>query len=129
MAPDQAGSFEMTTHVSSLVAGSPTLLQALSTPLVIEKKIQGMIEDTIAALNPMDFNWYQKKKIRYAIKLLERIGNRGIDCKKDIEKNIRDLLTVAEIVTKAENTDETDIRFQIDALLSIQMTAFYCFNL
>ena len=127
LAPDQAGSFVMTTRISALVGGNPVTLPELNTPLDVRTDSPGMIEEITNALNVLDVNHGDRWKVLKAVKLLQKLRPFENIGQVHLKKNIYGLLKAARYAAMIGSGDADIIREQMDRLLAIYEARLYDF--
>jgi hypothetical protein len=126
LTPDQAGAYTLKTDVEIKDGGAFCVSQSLSTDIVVDKDTQTMAGDIMAALKALSVTGKKdKENLKTAIRQMEDVQRREIVKKKDVEKNIDDILQAINSLLSISSNDVTEIRLMMDRLLKMWEGKWY----
>lgn len=106
--------------------GAYRFFQSLSTDIVVDKDTQTVAGDIMAALKALSVTRKKDKEyLKTAIRQMEDVQRREIVKKKDVEKNIDDILQAINSLLSITSNDVTEIRLMMDRLLKMWEGRWY----
>ena len=120
LTPGHVGTSTLKTDVEIKEAGTYRLFQSLSTDIVVDQDTRTMAGDILAALKALSVTGKEdKESLKLAVRQVENLQSREIVRKKDIEKNIDDILQAINSLLAISSKDVTEIRLLMDRLLKM----------
>ena len=100
--------------------------QSLSLDIEVDKDIQTITRDIMGALRALSVTGKKNKEyLKLAIREMEEVQRREIIRRKDVEKNIDDMLQAINFLLSINSTDITEIRSMMDRLLKMWEGKWY----
>ncbi len=122
LAPDEKGTYTVTTDVGYLEEGSYKPYQSLSVEIKVDKESYTLINDILYSLSMAgtalsDGN--ESAKTAEAMRYIEGVRDRVVYTKDDLEYNIRDVLKAVDAISAIKLVDTREIRLDMDRLIGI----------
>ena len=118
--PDTKGKYTLTSDVSYSEEGIWKPYQTLTLDINIERDTHDLINDVLYKLDTLYPSVDEEQEdVKEARKYIEKVRDRIINNKKDIDKNIHDTLEAIEAIMEITSVDTKDIRLDMDRLLGI----------
>ena len=126
LTPDQAGTYTLKTDVEIKDAGTYRLSQSLSTDILVDKDTRTVAGDIMAALKALSVTGKKdKESLKMAIRQMEDVQRREVVRKRDIEKNVDDILEGINSLLSITSNDVAEIRLMMDRLLKMWEGKWY----
>jgi len=123
--PDRAGTYTLETEAGLMQDDAFIVLAELTTDIQVTTNAATLIDDIIETLRSLSPDHKDKAKVRIVIRLLEGVRKRGNDKKRDIERNIRDILISIDTLLMTKEVDTDPVRVMLDDLLRIEQGMYY----
>ncbi len=118
--PDAPGVYTLQTDVDIMENGAYRFYRSVSVTVSVENENAGLAADIITKLNALKAaSISDKKLIKSAVEFIRNVQTRRVDSEHDVEKNIMDVLSAVEKITKVRTVDVHNIRLLMDQLLQI----------
>ena len=129
LTPDQAGTYTLKTDVEIKEAGTYLLFQSFTMDIVVDKDTKTVAGDIMAALKAFSVTGKKDKEyLKTAIRQMEDVQRREVVKKRDLEKNIDDILQAINSLLSITRNDVAEIRLMMDRLLKMWEGKWYYFR-
>lgn len=120
--PDKSGTYSLTSEVDILGDGNLQSPLSLTTDLIVGKDLKGSASAILEELNRLSGR--KNANLRNAIKYISDVQKRTVRTKKDIDRNIRDVLSAVNSLL-SHDIDTSNIRLMMDDLLRGWESRYY----
>ncbi|MFH1675186.1 MAG: hypothetical protein ABIF87_17420, partial [Pseudomonadota bacterium] len=127
LAPDMPETYTLETEIGFLTGETYTFFENVSLDVEVGTDTATRMEDVIAELSALSIAHKEESKVKKVIKHLEKVQERTITTKKDIKKNIHDILKAIKYLFDIKSVDIADIRLMLDTLMRIEQGRYYFF--
>ncbi len=128
LAPDIPGTFQTSTRISLGDGGLDTPLDTFENTFEVVQDSQVLMENILTLLDDAHPTKKDRRRVRKARKLVQRVLNRAIESRRDIHRNIDDVLSAVKQLRAAKETDFTQVRYLLDDLLIVQQAMAHLYD-
>lgn len=128
LAPDIPGTFQTSTRISLGDGGVYTPFDTIENTFEVMIDSQILMENILTLLDEATPTKKDRNRVKKARKLVQHVLNRAIESRRDIHRNIGDLLSAVKQLRSAKKTDFTQVRYLLDDLLIVQQTMAYLYD-
>jgi hypothetical protein len=126
LTPDQAGTYTLKSDVEIKDKGTYLLFQSFTMDIVVDKDTQTVAGDIMAALKALSVTGKKDKEyLKVTILQMQDVQRREIIRKRDVEKNIDDILEGINSLLSITSNDVAEIRLMMDRLLRMWEGKWY----